>query len=129
MAVHVNGRLRWLWLNFVTGSAGEQHHRYNTRSHWNSCPIRRLSAQISSIATACPHTDALRTGWSAPGSLRGNPSHGPRGLGDLFVRSRKGSSRCVIDVYPRRARSAAVLAAAVPSRVAGWPVQGGLFGR
>jgi hypothetical protein len=63
------------------------------------------------------------------GSLRGNPSHGPRGLGDLFVRSRKGSSRCVIDVYPRRARSAAVLAAAVPSRVAGWQVQGGLFGR
>ncbi len=49
--------------------------------------------------------------------------------GELFVRSRKGSSRCVIDVYPRRARSAAVLAAAVPSRVAGWPVQGGLFGR
>ena len=53
----------------------------------------------------------------------------PRRVGHLFVRSRKGSSRCVIDVYPRRARSAAVLAAAVPSRVAGWPVQSGLFGR
>ena len=86
MAVHVNGQLTgWLWLNFVTEQSSSRTIDTNTRSLWTSCLIRRLSSQISLIATACPHTDALRTGWSAPGSLRGNPSHGPHnGIGQVL---------------------------------------------
>ena len=73
--------LGWLWLSFVTGVS-----RRAGPSIQHPLPLDLV-----------PHTEALSTNLfdrgrlpahrcaqnrMAPGSLRGNPSHGPRGIGD-----------------------------------------------
>jgi hypothetical protein len=44
-------------------------------------PYTEALRQTSLTVTPCPPTDAPRTGRPAPGSLRRDPSHGPRGIG------------------------------------------------
>lgn len=76
------------------GTAGVSHAKTidTTPAPLELLPYTEALRRTSLIATACPPTDAPRTGRSAPGNLRRDPSHGPRGIGDLAASISSGAA-------------------------------------